>query len=238
MKLLRRYTQQHYLPDGTINLVENYDPDKGGPIVHYSWSNHYNHSSYNNLIISGLCGLRPDKSDSLIINPLVDSSIRYFRLSELVYHGHNLTVVYDQDGSKYKIGKGLTVFVDGTKRTVTQNQEKYRVLIGKPVVPKASRRLHNAALNIRRKDYPLPSASINSIPDSLYQAIDGRIWYFPQIHNRWTTYGSTTGSNWFALDLGQPAEISTLKIYLFADNKIFGAPASGSNIRQTGSGYR
>ena len=28
------------------------------------------HSSYNNLIISGLCGIRPDKGDSLIINPL------------------------------------------------------------------------------------------------------------------------------------------------------------------------
>lgn len=234
LKSLRLYTQQHYLPDGKINLVENYDPNKGGPIVYFYWSNHYNHSSYNNLIISGLCGIRPDELDSLIINPLVDSSIRYFRLSELMYHGHNLTVVYDQDGSKYNIGKGLTVFVDGKKRTVTQNQEKYRVLIGDPVVTKASRQPHNAALNIRRKDYPLPSASVNSIPDSLYQAIDGKIWYFPEIRNRWSTYGSTRGKNWFALDFGKPVEISSLNIHLFADNKTFGAPDSIRIEYQTG----
>ena len=234
LKLLRLYTQQHYLPDGKINLVENYDPNNGGPIVYYYWSNHYNHSSYNNLIISGLCGIRPDASDSLIINPLVDSSIQYFRLSELIYHGHNLTIVYDQDGSKYNIGKGLTVFVDGKKRKVTQNQGKYRVLIGDPVVTKGSRQPHNAALNIRRKDYPIPSASVNSIPDSLYQAIDGKIWYFSEIRNRWTTYGSTTGKDWFALDFGKPVEISSLKIYLFADNKTFDAPDSMRIEYQTG----
>ena len=53
VKLLRLFTQQHYLPDGKINLVEDYDPNLGGPIVYYYWSNHYNHSSYNNLVITG-----------------------------------------------------------------------------------------------------------------------------------------------------------------------------------------
>src|SRR5262249_27028925 len=77
LKLLRLYTKQHYLPDGKINLVENYDPDKGGPIVFWYWSNHYLHSTYNNLIISGLCGIRPSERDTLTVNPLVDSSIHY-----------------------------------------------------------------------------------------------------------------------------------------------------------------
>jgi hypothetical protein len=41
LKLLRQFTRQHYLTDGKINLVENYDPNIGGPIVYYYWSNHY-----------------------------------------------------------------------------------------------------------------------------------------------------------------------------------------------------
>lgn len=40
IKQLRLFTQQHILPDGTINLVENYEPNKGGPIVYFYWSNH------------------------------------------------------------------------------------------------------------------------------------------------------------------------------------------------------
>jgi hypothetical protein len=115
VKSLRLFAQQHYLPDGKLDLVENYDPNLGGPIVYYYWSNHYNHSSFNNLIITGLCGIRPSASDTLVINPLVDSSIQYFCLDGLSYHGHTLTVVYDKDGSRYKLGKGLIVFIDGKK---------------------------------------------------------------------------------------------------------------------------
>ena len=33
VRLLRLYAGQHYLPDGKLNLVENYDPDLGGPIA-------------------------------------------------------------------------------------------------------------------------------------------------------------------------------------------------------------
>ena len=72
VKSLRLFARQHYLPNGKLNLVENYDPNIGGPIVYYYWSNHYNHSSFNNLVISGLCGIRPSPGDTLSINPLVD----------------------------------------------------------------------------------------------------------------------------------------------------------------------
>ncbi|RYF90327.1 MAG: glycogen debranching protein, partial [Chitinophagaceae bacterium] len=106
LKLLRQYTSQHYLPNGSLNLVENYDPNSGGPIVYYYWSNHYNHSSFNNLIITGLCGIRPEAGDSLTVHPLIDSSIRYFALDNISYHGHRLSVLYDRDGSRYKLGKG------------------------------------------------------------------------------------------------------------------------------------
>jgi hypothetical protein len=225
VKQLRLFTKQHYLPNGKINLVENYDPNLGGPIVYYYWSNHYNHSSYNNLVISGLCGIRPSESDTLDINPLVDYSIRYFCLDSVLYHGHQLTVVYDKDGNKYKLGKGLTVFVDGRKTSLIKNKDTYRVVIGAPVIKEVPIAPKNYVLNIRRKGYPVPSASVNSIPDSsMYQAVDGRIWYFPEITNRWTTEGSTSQNDWYAVDFGETHEISSLKLYLFADDQTFAIP--------------
>jgi Trehalase len=226
LKTLRLFTQQHYLPDGRINLVENYDPDKGGPIVYFYWSNHYNHSQYNNLIISGLCGVRPSEGDTLIINPLVDSSIQYFFLDDVSYHGHKLSVIYDRYGNHYKAGKGLTVLVDGKKVELLQQDRKYKVFIGTPITSVRAGQSNNQALNIMRKGYPAPSASVNSLPDSLYQAIDGRIWYFPEINNRWSTLGSTSTEDWFALDFEQPLDVSMAKIYLYSDGGSIGIPDS------------
>lgn len=227
IKILRLYTQQHYLPNGKINLVENYDPNLGGPIVYYYWSNHYNHSSYNNLVITGLCGIRPSESDTLVINPLIDNSIEYFCLDDVLYHGHKLTVVFDRSGARYKMGKGLSALVDGKKTELFKVGNKQAIVVGSPIVKYSSKQPVDHALNIEYKGYPVPFASINTNPDtSLYQAIDGRIWYFREITNRWTTLGSTSKRDWFSIDFGPPKEISTIKIYPVADNEIFAAPDS------------
>lgn len=213
LKLLRLYTHQHYLPDGKLNLVENYDPNKGKPIVFYYWSNHYNHSSYNNLIISGLCGIRPAEGDTLTLNPLIDNSIQYFCLSNLRYHGHDLTVVFDRDGNKYHMGKGLTVFVDGREVDVKQLENKYQVNVGKIVVPTPLPEPTNYAFNIRKKGFPEVSASVNALKDSVYQAVDGKVWYFPEVSNRWSTIGSDSEYDWIAINFGEEREVSSVKIY-------------------------
>jgi hypothetical protein len=227
VKILRQFAQQHYLPNGKLDLVENYDPNLGGPIVYYYWGNHYNHSSFNNLVITGLCGIRPSGSDTLVVNPLIDNSIKYFCLDGVQYHGHNITIAYDEDGSRYKLGKGLTVFVDGKKASVVNKDGKSAVIVGAPVAEHAPKEPADYALNITRTGYPIPSASVNAVPDtSLYQAIDGRIWYFPEITNRWTTFGSTSNTDWYAIDFGQSREISGVKIYFVADESTFAPPDS------------
>lgn len=225
LKLLRLYTRQHYLPDGRLNLVENYDPNNGGPIVYYYWSNHYNHSSFNNLVITGLCGVRPSAGDTLLINPLVDGSLGYFCLDGVLYHGHSVTIAYDKDGSRYKLGKGLQVFVDGKRTKLLASTPKPEVYIGKPLVKHLPKQPFNYALNILRTGYPAPSASVNAVPDTaLYQAIDGRIWYFPEITNRWTSLGSAAKEDWYAVDFGQKRTISTLKFYFVSDTATFAVP--------------
>ena len=221
---LRLFTKQHYLPDGNINLVENYDPNIGGPIVYYYWSNHYLHSSYNNLIISGLCGIRPTEGDSLYINPLIDTTIKYFCISGVNYRGHKLTVAYDETGTKYHSGKGLMIYVDGKRVSPTMEGSKYKISIGSFSARYTSKSSENFALNIEGKGFPQPSSSVNAVPDSIFQAVDGRTWYFPEIRNRWSTLGSLSSSDWLAIDFGQPRVISEVRIYPFVDSTPFGIP--------------
>ena len=77
-------------------------------------SRYYNHSTFNDLMITGLCGLRPRADKTIEVNPLLPKDKwDYFCLDNVLYHGHNLTIVWDRDGSRYHVGKGLKVFVDG-----------------------------------------------------------------------------------------------------------------------------
>ena len=77
-------------------------------------SRYYNHSTWNDLVITGLCGLRPCADKTIEVNPLLPANKwDYFCLDHVLYHGHNLTIVWDRDGSRYHMGHGLRVLVDG-----------------------------------------------------------------------------------------------------------------------------
>ncbi len=77
-------------------------------------SRYYNHSTFNDLIITGLVGLRPRADNSIEVNPLLpEGKWDWFCLDNVLYHGHNITIIWDKDGSKYHLGKGLQVLVDG-----------------------------------------------------------------------------------------------------------------------------
>ena len=77
-------------------------------------SRYYNHSTFNDLVITGICGLRPQDGNAVVVNPLLpDCTWDWFALDNVPYHGHNVTIIWDKDGSRYHHGKGLTVMVDG-----------------------------------------------------------------------------------------------------------------------------
>lgn len=77
-------------------------------------SRYYNHSTFNDLVISGLVGLRPRADNVIEVNPLVpESKWGWFCLDNLLYHDKILTICWDKDGSKYHHGKGLFVLADG-----------------------------------------------------------------------------------------------------------------------------
>ncbi len=77
-------------------------------------SRYYNHSTFNDLIITGLVGLRPRIDNTLEINPLIpQDKWGWFCLDNVLYHGHNISILWDKNGDRYHVGKGLSIFVDG-----------------------------------------------------------------------------------------------------------------------------
>lgn len=79
-------------------------------------SRYYNHSTFNDLIITGLVGLRPRSDDTIEVNPLLPAGKwDWFCLDNVLYHGKIITIIWDKTGLKYKKGKGLSVFVNGRK---------------------------------------------------------------------------------------------------------------------------
>jgi hypothetical protein len=228
VRLLKQYTQEHYL-DGRPDLQEDYNPDTGKMIVGLPRSNHYNHSDYNDLIITGLVGLRPRADNMLEINPLIPSdphstnAINYFCLEDVSYHGHLVTILYDRDGSHYGKGAGLSAYVDGRMALEPSALERTTLAISEPVIDPAPHPI-DLAVNYTRKGFPVPSASTNDSPNDLYQAIDGRIWFYPDVRNYWSNEGSQAAKDWFSLDFGSPKQISSVQLYFYADGAKFKVP--------------
>ena len=77
-------------------------------------SRYYNHSTFNDLMITGIVGLRPQEDGSIVVNPLVpQDKWNYFCLDGVNYRGHILTIIWDKDGQRYHQGSGLSLMVDG-----------------------------------------------------------------------------------------------------------------------------
>lgn len=74
----------------------------------------YNHSTFADLLISGVVGLRPRSDNTIEISPLLpDGTWDWFALDDVRYHGHSLAIVWDKDGKHFNRGPGLTLYADG-----------------------------------------------------------------------------------------------------------------------------
>jgi hypothetical protein len=80
----------------------------------YGRGDHYNHSGFADLVVTGLAGLRPRADATVEVNPLLPAGKwQWFCLDRIPYHGKLLTIVWDEAGTKFGKGKGLRVFADG-----------------------------------------------------------------------------------------------------------------------------
>lgn len=109
VNLLHTYAATQF-NNGVPYVGQAHDPDTSNWIYE---GTDYNHSSYVDNVISGFIGLRGQSDTSLVISPLAPPSWDYFALEDTPYHGHNVTVLWDRQGTRYGQGAGLSVFVDG-----------------------------------------------------------------------------------------------------------------------------
>ena len=88
-------------------------------------SRYYNHSTFNDLVITGLVGLRPRADDTIEVNPLIpQEKWDWFCLDNVLYHGNILTILWDKDGQHYKKGAGLLVFLNGKQIGSSKNLDR------------------------------------------------------------------------------------------------------------------
>ena len=138
--LMWQYAEQHKLvrpvSEGwTVSpwIDENCNPDKRDWIARTisrqrgskirERGKDYNHSTFCDLVISGLVGFVPNGEKGFSVDPLADPAWDYFVLENLRYRGHDVAI-------RYLRGKGLTVEVDG--RTVAHRPDVGRLDVRVP----------------------------------------------------------------------------------------------------------
>jgi hypothetical protein len=77
---------------------------KGG----YERGKDYNHSTFCDLVISGLVGVSVD-GEELRVNPSIPESWDWFKLDGISFRGEQYSIIYDKYGTKYGMGKGLVI---------------------------------------------------------------------------------------------------------------------------------
>ena len=222
--LLRTYARTHR-QGGRPYIAEAANPDDGSWAGHDTFyhSEHYFHSGYVDLIITGLVGLRPRADDTLEVNPLVPARWDWFALDDLSYHGHAVAVVWDRDGTRYGRGRGLMLFVNGRKVAEAAAMGRLTVELPPPeadgTAPARDARLHNFAVNNGGAPFPLASASHSAPPHPPFYAVDGNYWYHRSPPNRWTAEGSGNATDWFEVDFGIERSIEAVKLYFLDDRR-------------------
>ncbi|KAI7471912.1 glycogen debranching enzyme [Hortaea werneckii] len=214
---LRRYTDLHYV-NGTdlLDLQEDYNPDDTGTVrVGLPRSDHYFHSGYNDLIISGLVGLRPRADDMIEVNPLIpeDCDITSFRLQDILYHGRSIAIEWGFHG--------LHLEVDGETVASSPKMGRLTASMSSAPAPEITRPMAKS-IQLVRGEYPLGSASSSASSrnetENVHDAIDGRTWFFPELPHGWDSeVQNKTSEQWYKIDFGNQTEATSCELALFVD---------------------
>jgi hypothetical protein len=227
LKLLQTFAKTHR-KNGRPYLAEACHPDTGSFEGHdsYNHSEHYFHSSFNDLVITGLVGLHPRDDDVLDVRPLAPASWPYFAIDGVPYRGHLITILWDRDGTRYQRGKGLRLFADGAELAASDRLAPVSVkLPGAMAAARTVATAVNYAVNNDGTYYPRLSASYTNLRTPSSTVIDGNYWYDRDPPNRWTCEGSPNASDTIVLDLGTERVLHTAKLYFLDDLKGVVPPA-------------
>lgn len=237
-KLLGIYARTHR-KNGQPYIAEAADPFTGSFEGHdgYNHSEHYFHSGFCDLIITGLAGVKPRADNTFEVDPLAPADWPWFALDDLPYQGHSISVLWDKDGTRYGLGAGLHILVDG-KRTAT-SPKLGRLTAKLPPLPAAERKIPpaNFLVNNDGDYFPQVTASFTGERTSLAKLNDGNYWYHLHPPNRWTSEGSPHATDWIEADLGMARRLDSVNLYFLDDGAKVVAPASYALEHWTGAAW-
>ena len=227
--MLNTYSLSHR-KDGKPYLAEALHPSTGSFEGHdaYNHSEHYFHSGFCDLVITGLVGLKPRPDNVIEIHPLANEAWDYFALDDLNYHGHRVSIIWDRDGSRYGKGAGLQILVDG--RSIAQSDQLAPLTASLPpnskqIAPESATTRVNYAVNNDGDYFPRIETSHVGEGTSPSKLIDGNYWYVVHPPNRWTAAGSKSETDTVTIDLGMKRSIHTIKLYFLDDANDLVTPA-------------
>ncbi|HEX3148231.1 MAG TPA: discoidin domain-containing protein [Gemmataceae bacterium] len=219
IKLLTTYAKTHR-KNGKPYIAEACNPDTGSWQGHDSFnhSEHYFHSNYIDLIITGLIGLRPQDDWKVHLHPLVPDSWDYFALVDVPFKNFTVSVYWDRTGNRYGLGKGMHVIY-----TSTHSFDRVKpVAVGRgggTFFGTAPRSRTNFAVNNDGAYFPRVLASFTGQGSSTSKLIDGNYWYHVSPPNRWTCEGSPNKTDWCAIDFGVKRKINKVMLYVLDDGE-------------------
>ncbi|MBE5786354.1 MAG: hypothetical protein E7324_02305 [Clostridiales bacterium] len=126
-ELMKRYVKCHSLTENGVTKMwidENLHPYTGDWMARTMLRDRkqpplergkdYNHSTFADLVITGVAGLQPAADDIVRIDPICTAQwLPYFALEGVAYHGASLDIIWDQTGDVYGRGHGLSLYIDG-----------------------------------------------------------------------------------------------------------------------------
>ncbi|MFI6781623.1 discoidin domain-containing protein [Micromonospora sp. NPDC050276] len=85
--------------------------------------NHVMLGNMNYIFVEDMAGIQPRSDDKIELWP-INFGYDHFMVNNLRYHGQDVTVVWDPDGSKYGLGAGYSLFINGVKKVSTDKLGK------------------------------------------------------------------------------------------------------------------
>ena len=218
---LKIYARSHR-KNGKPYLAEALNPDTGSfeGYDSYNHSEHYLHSGYIDLVITGLVGLVPRSDKTLQVHPLAAAEWDYFALDDVPYRGHQLSILWDRHGTRYGLGAGFHVLVNGNKVHSSPELKPIEIknVIPIRVTPAADKLTTvNFAVNNEGTYFPHITTSFTANQTSANKLIDGNYWYLLDPPNRWTCEGSPNATDSIEIDFGTTRTIHSVNAMVLDD---------------------
>lgn len=224
MDMFSTYARTQY-ENGRPHLAEAHNPFKD-EWVQNEWPGiDYFHSSYIDLVLTGIAGLRPADDGFLTVKPLAPESWDYFAADEIAYRNHRVSIVWDRTGQRYGLGRGFFVFVDGEIAARENRPTALKVpLLAASAAPQPYEVIVSA--NCDGMPYPKPSASFTAKYTPETAPLMGLTSFDQDYGDKWSCRGSWNDEDWYQVDFEHMTEVDAVRLFLYADDLEVAVPKS------------